>query len=142
MIVIRSGRHPIVVMVLAACVIGSVNNLVNFDRASSNLVRLLPTSFGYAFYALLAVGAAISLVGVFWRGLDGLLIERAGYLILAGQWVAFGALLTTAGWRGVWFALLLLAFAGGAVWRIAQIRRDLKDSAHRESTGVPRSSGG
>lgn len=126
MIVIKSGRHPFAVVVLIVFVLSGVSNLFNYDQSASNALRDLSPVYGYIYYAGLALGAAITLIGVFWPGLYGPLVERAGWLILAGLWAAFGGLLFTFGWRGAQFALLFEGFAAGAMWRVVQIGRDLR----------------
>lgn len=128
MIVIRSGRHPFEVVLLAVFLLSGVSNLANYNASASNALRGLSDTYGYVYYAGLALGSAITLVGVFWPGLSGPLVERAGLLILTGLWASFGGLLLAFGWRGVQFALLFFGFAAGAVWRIVQIRRDLRQA--------------
>lgn len=126
MIVIKSGRHPFEVMILAWCLLSGVNQTINYQRAASSVLHDLPDLFGYALYAGTVVGSAIALIGTFWPSLTGPLVERAGLWMLSGLWVSFGVLLATAGVRGLYFGGFLWGFAAAAIWRGVQIGRELK----------------
>lgn len=126
MIVIKSGRHPFEVMILAWCLVSGVNSIINYQQAASTVFGQFPDLFGYILYGGTVAGSTVTLVGTFWPSLAGPLIERAGLVMLAGLWVLFGGLLTTVGERGLYWGGFLWGFAAAAIWRSVQIGREMK----------------
>ncbi|AXB47319.1 hypothetical protein A4R43_36740 [Amycolatopsis albispora] len=95
---------------------------------ASTTVRALPEPFGHVLYASLAVGSVISLAGVFWPGVTGALVERAGLIGLIGLSFCYaGMILVVNGWRGTAFTVFLTAFGLANLFRAFQISREIKE---------------
>lgn len=119
---IRSGKHPHEVALLFAALLLGLAGTLFFDETASTTARALPTPFGHVMYAGLGIGALVSLTGVFWRGLTGALVERAG-LVTASTWsLGYGVvILINSGWRGLMFGGFMVAFAAASLVRVKQI---------------------
>lgn len=127
MIIIKSGRHPLAVTLLAFCVVSGVGGVVTYGRSASTVLRTFPEPLGRIYYSVLALGSVLAIVGIFWRGFGGPRLEKSGLWMLAGLFTSYGVMaITVAGWRALFFALLLFGFALGSLLRIIQIRRELK----------------
>lgn len=136
MIVIKSGRHPHEVLILLGCLVYGLAGIVAFDAVAISSLRALPEAWGRSFYILLAVGAAVPLIGAFRRGLEGPLTERAGLLILTALNLAFAVSIAAAVWpRGLGFVTFNVAIAGANIWRWFQIGRELKEIAAAAAHG-------
>ena len=145
MIIMKSGRHPLVVTLLVFCVVSGLANLLAYQKSATNVIRAMPTALGYGYYLVLALGALVTLAGVFWRGIDGPLLERAGYWMLAGLFISYGVIaVMVAGPRALFTASILFGFALGSVLRNVQISRELRGAVgepghhHRDSGGLRR----
>lgn len=127
MIVIRSGRHPHEVLILSGCVVYGVAGFSAFDRVAITSIRELPGPVGHMFYALLAVTAAVALVGSFLPGLIGQRVEQGGLLLVAAHALVSVTLVFAAlGLRATAFAIFMLCIASANVWRAVQIHFDLR----------------
>jgi hypothetical protein len=116
----RMGRQPHETALVFACLLGGVAGMLAFEQVASRTVQALPVGMAYAWYALMAIGGAITLAGLFFpfKGIKGLLVERSGLYILAGIWYGFGLyLMVTAGLPGLIFFLVIGAFATANVIR-------------------------
>lgn len=78
-IYITTSRHPFIVSVLVACLVAGTWMAIAGLRPPS-LARGLPETVMTAWLVILAVGGAVGLTGVFWRGAidDALFIEACG----------------------------------------------------------------
>lgn len=127
MLTIRFSRHPHEIVLLSICVLSGLSTFLAYHQAASTAIRELPEMWGRVYYLGLAIAAAIALIGVFWPGFTGPLVERAGLLMLSGLVCFFGiAILTVAGLRGLYFGLILIGFAAANLWRVGQVNRELQ----------------
>lgn len=130
MLVNRAGRHPHEVFLLAVCFLFSPLGLIAKDTVSGNAILSLSDPLAYVFYAVMWIGSAIALAGLFlpFKGVQGPLVERGGLLLLAAVWYGYGGLaLATAGLRATGFALVVLGFASANVYRaLVRIPEDIK----------------
>lgn len=125
---IRSGRHPHEVALLAAAFLMGVAGVVIFDTVASTTVRALPQPWGHVMYGVLAIGSAIALTGVFWPGIAGAVIERAGLVALVGASLGYAvAIFAINGPRGLAFTTFLTAFALANVFRAVQISKEITE---------------
>jgi hypothetical protein len=124
--VLSSGRNSFEVAILTACLLYGLVGLVIFDRVATTTIRLFPTPFGHLVLGALASGALVALVGVARGDVFGVLLERAGMLVLLGSGLAYGLwAIGSNGLRGFAFASFLFAVAAASAGRIWQIQRDI-----------------
>lgn len=124
---VTPGRHPFEVALLAACLAVGALLVITGSRPPS-LTRGLPEVIVTVWLALVAVGGATGLLGVYWRRLDtGLLIEFAGVVAISAACALYVAALfalnplpTALGTGG-----LITGVAAGAAWRAGQCIADL-----------------
>lgn len=122
---VRDGKHPHQVGFLVA---GVILGIVGAVGPRSTTSRALPDLTVYLLYGGVALAALIAIVGVFVPDILGALIERVGLFMLAIMLLGFGvAVIAAAGIRGVSFGLFVAAFAGANLFRVWQIRREIKD---------------
>lgn len=125
--VLRSGRNPFEVWLLAACIVTGAAGFVTSQAVSGAVARSLPHWAGTLWYAALFVGASISFVGVMLRGLKSLLVERVGLLLMAGFGLVYAAaVVAAAGLSGLFVATFVAGFAAANISRFTQIAGDLK----------------
>lgn len=138
MIILRSGRSPFELYLLAACVLSGLSGLIAPSSLSLAVAQLLPTWVVTAWCAGLVIGGSISILGVLRRGLQSLLIERVGLIALTGLTLLYSvSIVTLAGPRATFAALFVAAFGAACVARFWQIGKDLT-KADKESTRPPR----
>jgi hypothetical protein len=125
--VLRSGRNPFEVWLLAACIITGAAGFITTQAVSGAVARTVPHWAGALWYAALFVGASISFVGIMLHGLKSLLVERVGLLLMATFGVVYaGAVIAVAGLNGLFPATFVAGFAAANISRFVQIGRDLK----------------
>lgn len=130
-VAVHSGRNPFQLWLLAACVLSGITGLVTPGANNSVITKLLPGWEVDAWYAGLALFAAIGLVGSI---RNSLLVERVGIAALSAVSVLYAvAIIAAAGERGVFAALLIAAFSCACVTRFVQINRDLRVLARAAS---------
>ncbi len=124
---IRTGRHPHEILVLVAAVAIGVQGCL-FPRDVNPAVHaLLGPWGGFVFFATLSVFALVTLYGIRQGKIDGLLVERAGLAVLAVFFMAFtAAVLDYRGLSALGSASFPFCLALANIWRIRQIRTDLK----------------
>ena len=125
---IRRGKHPHEVgLLFATFVIGGFGTFA-FNSSANSASRALPYPMGQIMYGALALGSAVAIAGIFWPGITGALVERAGLvavsLMCAGQGAAT---LVGFGLRGLAYGGILAAFAVASLWRVLQIRREVQE---------------
>lgn len=126
-IVVKTGRQPHEVALLIGCLLFGLAGTIAFDAVAVTSLRALPEAFGQVFFVLLAVGAAVPLVGIFKPGLEGPLIERIGLWVLTIQNVFFAAAVAVTSWpRGFGFIVMMTMLAVANVVRALQIPRQLR----------------
>jgi len=126
-LLVRSGRNPFEVLMLAACLCTGVVGLFEPATTSGAIVSLLPHWQVVTWYCGLVVGGAIGIGGVFSRGISSLAIERAGLIVLTCLTLAYaGAVVAQVGIRGTLPALFTGLFAVACAVRCVYITADLK----------------
>ncbi|MCW0214383.1 MAG: hypothetical protein OJJ54_13570 [Pseudonocardia sp.] len=79
------------------------------------------------FFVSMAVFGGLSLYGALQRSVVGLLVERAGLIVLSAIYLGYSvAVVSNSGFRGITPAVFGLAIAVANVARLVQISRDLK----------------
>jgi hypothetical protein len=126
-VLITPGRHPFEVAPLTACVVAGSYMAVSQVRPPS-MAAAMPEPLLTAWLALVALGGAIGLAGVYWRGHvgDGLLIEGAGVTAIAAACTLYVVVLFAGNPVSTAFAAagLLAGLAGGGWWRAGQCLTD------------------
>ncbi len=120
MLVNRGAHHPHNAALAFACLLAGIAGLAAFGHVASPTVRALPVAMAYAWFATLAVGGGVILVGLFYpfKGVKGLLVERGGLYLLAGIWYGYSIyLLLTVGLTSLLFVLIIGGVATAHVWR-------------------------
>lgn len=140
-VVIRSGREPFEVSMMFVCLAYGLAALAFYDKIAATSIRLYPAFGGVVFLALLAVGAAVTLFGLFgpgWRTVHGVHVERAGLVMLTGLCASYAVWAPFAvGFRGTGLLLFLgIAVAMPGVWRLCQIHRFLTALEQEGSEGA------
>lgn len=144
MIILRSGRSPFELYLLAACVLSGLSGLVAPASSAGAVSRLLPHWIVIIWSSGLVIGGSVSITGVLLRGVRSLLVERIGLIALAGFAVTYSAAaIAVAGLAATFASLFVAAFGAACVGRFWQIGRDLKraeaDAVRRtDSTGGAR----
>lgn len=136
MLVNRAGRHPHEVALLSVCLVFGPVGLAAKDKVSGAAIQSLPDALGYAFFALMLLGAAMGMAGLFlpFKGVKGPLVERTGLWLLTLVWYVYALLgLATTGLRALGFALVLVGFGTAniylAVKRIPEYIQAIADAA-------------
>jgi hypothetical protein len=115
------------------CFLFSPLGLIAKDTVSGTAILSLAAPLAYAFYAVMWIGATVSLAGLFlpFKGVKGPLVERGGLLLLAAVWYGYGGLaLATSGLRALGFTFVVLGFAAANSYRaLVQIPEDIKNIA-------------
>ncbi len=88
---LRAGRHPFQIYMLSLCVVSGAPYLLGYATAEA-VERQLPVFLAMAWGIMLFFGAAIALVGSFWRGsiANGLTMERFGLSLTGGAALVYG----------------------------------------------------
>lgn len=87
-LVLRTGRSPFQVLLMAACLISGVSGLIPHEQRS--IIDQLADGGARIWYAGLVVGGTIVLAGLFLQLPTSLLVERVGLLLLTGLFVGYG----------------------------------------------------
>lgn len=126
-LLVRSGRNPFEVLMLAACVATGAVGLCEPGSTFNVITALLPAWEVSTWYAGLTVGGLVSLVGVFWSGVMSLLVERVGLIMLMCLTLAYSAaVITQVGVKGTLPILFTGMFAVACAIRFVYITTDLK----------------
>ena len=115
---IALDRHPLVVYLLALCVLSGVANLVSPSPTAPHV----PVWVNRAWYLLLVAGGLTALTGAFWRDvLTGVLVVRAGLLAVGAGAYAYALAIGHSGHAlDVFGAVIVAGFGVAAHWRVAQ----------------------
>jgi len=136
---VRSGRNPFEILLLVMCATVGVVGLCQPSATSNVVTSLLPTWEVIVWYAGLAIGGLVSLLGVFLSGVVSLLIERVGLIMLTCLTLTYStAVIAQIGIKGILPALFPALFAVACVDRFARITADLK---RMENVIITRSDG-
>jgi hypothetical protein len=127
MILVSSGRHPLAIFLLVACVLTGVAGLLSPVSTSPTVAHLLAPWELEAWYSGLILSGGATLVGVMATGLSSLLIERVGLVVLASLSGMYAAAIAIQGHTPLTFAAAFTgAFALGCVGRVVQINGSLR----------------
>lgn len=122
---------------LSACVATGVVGLCEPTATSGAITAALPHWQAVCWYAGLVAGGVAGLVGVSARGVNSLLAERAGMVVLACLTLAYAvAVVTQVGFRGALPALFTGLFAVACAVRFVYITTDLKRMENIVATTV------
>ena len=125
---IRRGKHPHEVALLLAIAVIGVFGTFAFNRSATTAARELAHPYGQLMYGGMTLGSAVALVGIFWPGITGALIERSGLKITSLLCLGQGAAtIYMYGLRGLAFGLILAAFAVASLVRVHQIQKETRE---------------
>lgn len=127
----KTGDEPYEVFILSGFALWGVYGLLSLSRVATPTVQTIPTWGAYLFYASLAAGCLVSLLGIVyqvaWKKFLGFYIERAGLVVLVGLCTAYSVWAVAAsGTRAIAFAIILSAIGGASLLRIFRIRKGLR----------------
>lgn len=123
--ILRSGRSPFEIYLLAAAILTGVIGLFNPRPTGASAV--LPLWELYTWDGGLIVGGLVALVGVCMSSPTSLLVERAGLLVLAGWSVGWAVLIgASLGMRATLSVLFVGAFGAACLTRALLIGADLR----------------
>lgn len=121
-------RHPLVVYLLALAVVSGLGILLGGRTAGSIQDSLAPLP-RYTWAAILTIGSATTLAGMFWPGdqRTGLLLKRFGYLALAiASFVYSIVVMVTIGSGATLFGGTLIGFGAACGLMVRRIDRVVK----------------
>jgi hypothetical protein len=125
--VIRTGRSSHEILVCATAVIIGLFGLLLPKSISPAITSVFPPPLDLAYYAGLVLSGGLTLFGIARYRVEGLLLERIGLAMQAAFYAAYGiAIVGTRGIGGWAMACLPLCFAISSLFRIVQIRADLR----------------
>lgn len=123
---VRTGRQPHETLVVATTVLLGAIGVALPQEISAAVADAFTVFWARAYWAALVVFGSVTLWGIFYRRVEGLLIERAGLTVLA---VLYGtlvyAVLATDGLAGLTGTALPACFVVANLSRCWQIRTDL-----------------
>lgn len=130
LLVMRNGRHPIAMLVMAACLVTGIMGLVlSPDPAGSIIDRWVPEPWRTVYYVTLVFSGLIVLVGVWLPHIrDRLMVEQIGLWFLSGAlmiyplviWLAYSQRLGLGG-------MISLLCGLGCIGRIGEILYELRE---------------
>lgn len=125
---IRRGKHPHEIALLTALLVTGAFGTFAFDRSATTASRGLSYPYGQILYATLGLGSLVAIVGIFWPGITGALIERAGLIAVSAMCAGQGAATFVGfGIRGIAYGGIMAAIAGASLWRVMQIRKETRE---------------
>lgn len=132
LIVVRDGRHPLVLLLLAGAFLTGVIGLIGPHNPQSVVDKLVPDPWRTFYYVFLAAAGLITLVGVWLPDLrDRLAVEQIGLWFLSGTLLVYPLSIYaffpgSLGFGGVISSL----FGIGGLWRIGEIIWELRHWRH------------
>lgn len=136
---VRTGRQPYEVAVLAVSIATGIVGLAVPEGISGAIDAEFNTFWSRTYWAAMVLFASITLVGIYRRRIEGLLIERGGLTVLAALFGTYCyAAVATNGLAGIAASALPLSFVIASLARCYQIRDDLRllTSYLRDHPGV------
>lgn len=131
-IVIRSGRHPLAVLMLVLFVVSGISGLISPARSAPPVAHVLTLWELRGWFAGLTLSSAIALVSVFRSGFGSLAIERVSMIVLGALVSMYAVAVVIQSGTIVSPPLAgIAAVVGASVWRAIQIGGDLKRAARR-----------
>jgi hypothetical protein len=123
---IRTGKHPHEIFVIVATVALGIVGVIVPEEISSAIASEFAWPWAVVYWACMVVFGATTLYGIFMHKIEGLLIERAGLVMVAVLYGIFiFAVASYAGWNGLVSMTLPAAFASANIARCCQIGTDL-----------------
>lgn len=122
-------RNPFQVYILGLCVMTGITALTP-TPTSSSVARVLDPPHLHIWGGMLAFGAVLSLLGMFWWGdaRNGLVTKRLGLITLFIPCITYGiAILVVQGFPGgLTIALSLVGFAAACAIQARRVHRRIK----------------
>lgn len=127
-VIIRDGRHPLVVTIMVACVLSGVLGLIRPSSPQLVIDRFVPAPWRGTYYLLLGVAGLIALVGVWLPDLrDRLIWERIGLWFFSGAVLIYPLAIYTVSLGSVGFGGMISCLLGvGGIWRMITLTRQLR----------------
>lgn len=96
-LVVRNGRHPIVLLVMVACLVSGLMGLFLGPQPSSSIIdRFVPEPWNTTYYIILLLSSTIILIGVWLPDLrDRLMVEQIGLWFLSGALLIYPLVIWT-----------------------------------------------
>ena len=130
LIVVRNGRHPMVMLVMAACLsTGLMGLFLEPDPSVSIIDRYIPNPWNVTYYIILVVASTVILIGVWLPDLrDRLMVEQIGLWFLSGALLIYPLFIwTTYSEEFALGGMISLLCGIGGFARIAEIIREVGD---------------
>lgn len=116
---------------LVVILLGGLFYLIAPASGQNPIDAIFPRSWTYTYYGGLVAMSAVCLWGIWRRGINGLLAERFGLIVLSLLSLSYvSAVVSSAGWHAVGATLFYAAFVTANVRRIIYIGQDLRALHH------------
>lgn len=132
-LVVRNGRHPIVLLVMAACLSSGLMGLfLEPDPSASIIDRYVAEPWNTTYYIILLLSSTVILIGVWLPDLrDRLMVEQIGLWFLSGALIIYPLVIwTTYSQRLALGSMISLLCGIGGFARIAEILREVCSLRH------------
>lgn len=127
MIIVRAKQNPFQLAFMIAAVLGGLALLVLRQRLGSTLAQQLPAVITVILGIGLVAGAGTTLAGMSTQRIIGLLLERAGLLILTILFAVYAAFTVDfVGIKGLITVVFFAAFTVASAYRAWQISSDIR----------------
>ena len=125
--IVRHGRNPLAVCLLLVLVLSGVIGLLNPEKASPTLTRVLG-DYVWVWHVGMLIGCVTTLVGILvLKPLNDVLIERVGAIWLASIFLIYGVVLAIVGGSlGATSASISIGLGLAFAVRVLQITKDLR----------------
>lgn len=133
LLVVRNGRHPIVLLVMAACLgSGLMGLFMPPDPSASIIDRYVPEPWKTTYYVILTLASIVILIGVWLPDpRDRLMVEQIGLWFLSGALLIYPIVIwTTYSQRLALGGMISLLCGIGGLARIAEILREVRAVRH------------
>jgi hypothetical protein len=132
-ILVIAGRHrPHEQLLLTYGALSGAVFLVGGAPEPASIAASMPGPVVTAWAAGLVASGVVGMVGCWWRGERGQILEAGGLLVGAGSLLLYSAALISAvGLRALFPAGVIAAWLCANLWRVAQIRRELRGGQAR-----------
>lgn len=146
---IRSGHTPVNIGLMIGSLVAAIPAIITEHARSRAVDTVLPVWAAYTFYAVLLIGAGITLHATYrqlptqltqetYRIIVSRLVrERVGHYAVSGTLLCFAiGALTASGWNGLSATAWLLGIAAGLLFRARQTHADVR-KLHQVLDGPP-----
>jgi len=125
-LVLAGKRNPHEQLLLAFGALSGASFLFGAPEPAS-IAASMPGFVVTLWAAGLVIAGVVGLVGCWWRGERGQVLEAGGLLVGAGSLLMYAtAALSVAGVRALFPAGVILAWLAANLWRVVQIHRELR----------------